>query len=1183
MSHNRLGILLCGLVLLSSGVIDARPAPTPTPAPKPPVIAAVRPSSAGTALLLVHVSKGTRRVTLQALEGAKNWITRAIAHTDGSGTDITFKVPTTIPRNRLRVTGSASDTFPTSFFKGKTSFTSVSSSTPSLPVGNSVLAGANSTSLVASGNTSTSSSGTVQPAVTEADIWKVSGNTLYFFNQYRGLQIIDITNPDSPVLKGTLNLPAVGEDMYVLDANHVILLARNGSQWDQTEAIAVTITNGSPSIANSLPINGWIVTSRMVGTALFVVSEGYQAGAYSEWGTQLSSFDFSDPANPIARNTLSIGGYNNVVTATDRFLFVAGATWTDWWHSQIQVIDITSPDGTMVLKGSIAAAGTVYDKFKMGLNGDVLSVISMVYNWPQQPSSKLETFSLADPTAPSKLGEIAISTGDWLYATRFDGNLAYVVTARNVDPLWIIDLSNPASPALAGSLEVSGHSTFLQPLNGQLVTMGVVNGQVAVSLFDVHDPTAPALLSQLAVGGGTYSWSEANFDEKAFSVLTDAGLILLPVNSYDPQTGDASGIQLVDLGSNSLTKRGIINANFGPRRATVFDNRILSISGRELLTVDPTNRDLPSVTSDVALAWPVNRVFVQGDYLIEIETGQSGWWTQSGPVLRVALASNPDTVLSEKELTGSPICGATVHGGKLYLAQADSQSGFFVLPLSNTVGGLQQSGTNNKATLTASTYDLSNLPQLGLLGSGTAQIDPLGWSPTLNALWPKPGVLVWAAAGQLQYPILYGGPVLVGSPLMAAIAPGVKTLAVRPLSTSVVTVHPQQSCNTTLQGATLTTISSSTVLQGGVITVGNVGATAGTITNATLSLGGSLTLEASPGNVGTTAVTVTQNTPILQGGVITVGNAGGIVNTITSNATASLGGSLTLGASVGSISLMPWWGGGSSGARLFAFDVSNAGPPTFLTETKLSSNAWNTGAVFSGTNVIFSSHAGSRQIQPLKWGWMKAINAPFYWGWEQGWYLDVIDYTTPATPVVRDPVSIPSQLVGISNASADGAILYGVGAHYDSTNSGTRYLDASAYDGISATLVDSVALSGWSNPLLVDGSNVIVAQASGSNNANGEIDTWTLGATGSFTRLGSLSLASLPLSMRAFGSLLAVSSGVNVQLIDKSNPTTLTLLGGNNGNAPYSLSIDFSDGDPTRGVWIPLGDYGVEFLGVSGN
>jgi hypothetical protein len=958
--------------------------------------------------------------------------------------------------------GGTDDQPPSNVVGGQTNFALISTTQPSAPQ-----------MLSPSGTNGPLGATPATPrTVTESDIWKIRGNTLYFFNQLRGLQIIDISNPDAPSRTATLPLPAVGEEMYILDDTHVVLLAQSGCSWDRSEVIAVTIANGTPGITRRLDVNGYINTSRLAGSALYIASDAYQTatspdptGGVSDvtyiYGTQLTSFDFSDPSTPVARNTLWFDGWNNsAVTATDRFFFVASTT--DWTTSAINVVDISSTDGAMAAKGTIQAAGNVADKFKMGLNGDVFTVISEVWDWTNpdnQTVSKLETFSLADPNAPAKLGELDIAAGDQLYATRIEGARAYVVTAFQVDPLWVIDLADPANPKVTGQLEVPGFSTFIQPVGDQLVTIGIVNEQVAVSLFDVHDPAAPALLSSIAAGG-TYSWSEAVWNEKAFSVLPDAGLILVPVSGWDSETGFATQVQLIDLGASSLTARGIINQAFEPRRATVFGTRILSISSHELLTVDAADRDHPAVISDVTLAWAVDRVFVLGNYLFEIENG--GGWIDSAPTFRVASLSDPDEVQSEIHLDGAPIVGAALRDGNLYLAQADSQN-IGILPLAagpatstvaqpaatvvstSTVSTTTDPGsTDTKSTLTVSIYDATQLPQLVLLGTTQTQIDPLGWGAALNALWPKSGVLVWAAGGRNWGPIYF------------AAGPAVAT-------------------------------------------AGSPTRIAGTSGDASV-----------------------------------------------------------------------WWWGGSSQGRLFAFDVSTNSSPTFLSEVKFASDAWSIGDAFAGDGVIYASHAGAVALD----------GTGTDQGWAEGWFLDVIDFTVPVAPVVRGPVSIPTTLIGVGNATTLSATLFTVGWHVQDQSTSSQFLDASVYDGALATLLDSVALTGWSAAAVVDGGNVFVGRST--DHSGGAIDRWTLAGSNKLTLLASVPLGGGPWDLRALGDLLATQVDGQVVLFDKSGPTSLQQIGASdNGSCFYSLNLDGADGDVTRGLWVPRGETGVQPISLN--
>src|SRR5205085_4876981 len=124
-----------------------------------------------------------------------------------------------------------------------------------------------------------------------------------------------------------------------------------------------------------------------------------------------------------------------------------------------------------------------------------------------------------------------------------------------------------------------------------------------------------SLLSKIVLGD-QYSYSEGNSDEKAFGVLPDDGLILVPLYTYGTN-GASQGVQLVDLALDGLKKRGFLQQPMAPRRATMHRERIISVSGRELLSVEAVDRDHPKVTAQVALSWPVDQVLLKGEHLLE--------------------------------------------------------------------------------------------------------------------------------------------------------------------------------------------------------------------------------------------------------------------------------------------------------------------------------------------------------------------------------------------------------------------------------------------------------------------------------------------------------------------------------------------------------------------------------------
>ncbi len=1003
-------------------------------------------------VVTVRVPSGHLRLTLESRDRLREgaWTPVAVERLDGRAGIVTFRLQCSRQTAVLRVRADVTEPLPAAFYAGTNAFAAAPSSTGNVWS----LDGANGPA-----------GGTPTPTreVTESDIWRLDGDTLYFFNQYRGLQVIDVANPDAAVLRGTLNLPAAGEQMYLLSANHVALLTQGqcsgySSAGDEGQVLIVAVNDGIPSLATNFPVSGSITESRMVGTALYIASQTTRQattadGTTWEWGTEIVSLDVSEPEAPVLRSKLWFAGYGNVIHATDTYLFAVTQDPAQWQRAHVQIIDITAPDGTMRAYATLTPAGRVADKFKLDWTDGVFSVISEVSDSPRV--TKLETFRLPDPrTVPPfaylKLGEVELGHGERLFATRFDYPRAYVVTFLQIDPLWVVDLSDPSRPKVSGELQVPGWSTYIQPRGEQLVAVGVETNRTTVSLFDVADPTHPTLLSRAQLGS-QYSYSEANQDEKAFTVLEDAGLILLPVQGYTTN-GYEAWVQLLDLGPDSLTVRGRIEHDFTPRRATLHRDRVLSLSGIELLSVDATDRDQPQLTGQLDLAWPINRVLLAGDFLIEVTTG-SGWNSQDQPGLRVASVLSPDMVLALIQFSNAPIVGATIQGNRLYLAQADSLSGAVIL----------NDGTNAPPTnqLWLTVVDLSSLPALSVLGETVVSTTPLGWYSELTPLWLKPDLLVWVGGGSDYY---WWGPwnaVPLGWPI---------------------------------------------------------------------GIGGWYWPYRQPGG----------------------------------------------------------------GGRLFAFDVSGGGSPAWLSEVDLTTNGWwSFSQPFAADGRVYLSHQSFVELVTTNdaGGLATPPDSPF--GCIVGWptpyqrsFLDVVDYADAAHPTVRPPVSLPGTLQGISHG---GALLYTIGFRSVSTNfyDGAEALDASAYDGVSVHLVDSLSLSNfWLHPVAVSGTNVFLGRAQSyypaADSLPPVLETWTVSSAGRYTRLGSTELPAAASDLVLFPGLLAAQvDWSRVCVFDRADPKALRQVSEGPMAGCFSFNLRHADAAPAHALWLPLDFYGVTRVGLS--
>jgi len=183
-----------------------------------------------------------------------------------------------------------------------------------------------------------------------------------------------------------------------------------------------------------------------------------------------------------------------------------------------------------------------------------------------------------------------LGEGEKIYSVRFMGGLGYVVTYNQTDPLYVIDLSNPEQPALAGQVSLSGYSSLLQPLTSGLL-LGVGQGVdqqlrtqgLQVEVFDVADPAQPALVSRQELGSG--AGSAAEYDPHALLWWPQSNLLVMPVNDYSG-TGPSSSADVWSVSSSGsldqvgqLSQPGSNEAGYPEiERAVVVGSDIYTLS-----------------------------------------------------------------------------------------------------------------------------------------------------------------------------------------------------------------------------------------------------------------------------------------------------------------------------------------------------------------------------------------------------------------------------------------------------------------------------------------------------------------------------------------------------------------------------------------------------------------------------
>lgn len=203
---------------------------------------------------------------------------------------------------------------------------------------------------------------------------------------------------------------------------------------------------------------------------------------------------------------------------------------------------------TLVSRGTVP--GRLLNQFSMDWHEAHLRVATTL-GWASQTGEPTSTNQLYTLDAMMNLtGAILdIAPGEQIYSTRFMGDRGYMVTYRNVDPLYVLDLEDPTKPAILGELKIPGYSNYLHPYQeGYLIGFGKDSVELQnqwdpttswayyqglkVALFDVRDVKNPKLLHETHIGDrGTDSELLRNHRALLFSPTRN--LMAFPVNLYE--------------------------------------------------------------------------------------------------------------------------------------------------------------------------------------------------------------------------------------------------------------------------------------------------------------------------------------------------------------------------------------------------------------------------------------------------------------------------------------------------------------------------------------------------------------------------------------------------------------------------------------------------------------------------
>lgn len=539
-----------------------------------------------------------------------------------------------------------------------------------------------------------------QRAIVEADIVQLEGDRLYALSKVAGLTVIDAADPARLSILGRYReLNGTPFEMYLQDG--VVLAMYSG--WGQyvksgedysyvttSKVLALDVKDPRAIVSiGSFDVAGEVSDSRIVGSVMYVI--GYQNGYC--WGceenkprTSVLSLNVADVRAVRKVDELffadaqnNYGWSKRSVTVTDKRMYVAGPEYgtNAPVGSTIQVVDISDPAGDLVEGASVSASGQISSRWQMDEFQGVLRVVSQIPRWWQnQTKPMVQTFRVDSAQRLTALGstELRIPPNEVLNSARFDGPRGYAITSERTDPLFTIDLSDPANPRQVGELVMPGWVYHMEPRGDRVIGLGYDQnnpaGGITVSVFDVSDLATPKLLDRVNFGG---RWAQLPEDQdrihKAFRILPEQSLILVPFSGWGDSTvsdskcygyyydGYRSGVQLVDLQGDNLTLRGAAPSRGEARRALIHKDKLLTVSDEAVDTYDFSNRDQPAalgrlnIARNVSVALPLANGFVA-------RVNQDWYGKQSASVDLVALADVEKPELNTGEFDLSTLLAA---------------------------------------------------------------------------------------------------------------------------------------------------------------------------------------------------------------------------------------------------------------------------------------------------------------------------------------------------------------------------------------------------------------------------------------------------------------------------------------------------------------------------------------------
>ena len=419
--------------------------------------------------------------------------------------------------------------------------------------------------------------------VDEPDIVKIDGKYMYLCSMKNNLiYILKIYPPNEASLLSTINISGYPIGIFLYDDTLVIFYVEGimlrpmvfreeaipkatKYQYPNTTVLIVDVSNREePVIKHKLVFEGAYVGSRLIDNYVYLIVQAPLQGEKPKLPKfQIDKYRDDIKVNKISYADIVSYSYNlitvfsiNVDTAEvkyDSFLFpyasIIYVSRNNMYITTMKVLvkEKKPLEATLIYKvritgGNISVVaygevpGRVLNQFSMDEYNGYFRIATTIREGWRSSEVKNSVYVLNETL--DIIGKVeGLGVGERIYGVRFMGEIGFVVTFRIIDPLFIIDLSDPENPKVIGELKIPGYSAYLHPITQNLLLgvgmeIEVKNDAirtigVKVSLFNIENLTNPIEVSKVVLAEG--STSPVLHEHKAFLYYPEKKLAFIPI------------------------------------------------------------------------------------------------------------------------------------------------------------------------------------------------------------------------------------------------------------------------------------------------------------------------------------------------------------------------------------------------------------------------------------------------------------------------------------------------------------------------------------------------------------------------------------------------------------------------------------------------------------------------------